>query len=211
MDQTNEVVYAAISTQDGAATTYKGNFIMKCDIILTAGSCTYVASQTNFAGDDYQPLALSWFSGDRVLGIGAATQDTVVQSSDKVYLWIEKTAAANDHYYAWEVTLSQARTLNFIETYRTSASSVYVTAFDSEASELYLIKWGYSYSAGAGDATEFTPTYEAQLVSSYCNTARACTIGASTLTTSGTYEGNTAETLLYFAGSSANHFDTYSN
>ena len=73
------------------------------------------------------------------------------------------------------------------------------------------MKWGYSYSASAGDATDFTVTYEAQKVESYCNSARACTIGASSLVADAKYEGNTAQTFLYFAGSSANHFDTFGN
>ena len=53
VDETNDKVYAAISTEDGAALTYKGNFIMSCNLLLVESSCTYVASQTALVGADY--------------------------------------------------------------------------------------------------------------------------------------------------------------
>ena len=100
---TGVVTTSSSTTTVNNVPTYKGNFMLRCDLALTA--CTFVASEKILSTFDYSPLSLSWYSGDRVMGLGTKLQDGVIQSGDLIYVWIEKTAAANDHYYAWEIQL----------------------------------------------------------------------------------------------------------
>lgn len=126
------------------------------------------------------------------MGLGAKLTDTVVQAGDKIYVWIEKTVASNDHYHAWEIQLQQSRTLRFIESYRPSAKTMYSSVFDTVTNELFLMKFVYTYAASAGTQADFGLAYSAQKVDSYCgpNGSGTCTIYGTAFTKSGAYEGN---------------------
>lgn len=134
---------------------------------------------------------MTWYANDRVMGLGGQLNDAVIQSSNTIIVWIEKTVASNDHYHAWTIQLQQARTLRYIESYRFSGSTMYSTVQDTVTNELFLMKFVYA-NTGTSQA-DFSLTYSAQKVDSYCgpNGSGTCTIYGSAMTASGAYEGNT--------------------
>ena len=88
----------------------KGNMMVRCDLFLTEAQCTYVTTElANQADDDFNPELLSWYSGDRVIGIGSAQAAGATKSTTSLNIWIEKTVASNDEYYMWELTLASAQ------------------------------------------------------------------------------------------------------
>ena len=39
---------------------------------------------------------MTWYANDRVMGLGGKLNDAVIQSSNTIIVWIEKTVASND-------------------------------------------------------------------------------------------------------------------
>ena len=79
---------------------------------------------------------------------------------------------------------------------------MYSSVFDSQTNELFLMKFEYAYSVVDGTQNDFTLTYTAQKIDSYCGPSGSgsCTIYGTAFITNGAYEGNENQEFLFYAG-----------